>query len=86
MQLLLLSLLGRVLEVKGQEQGRLQEVRRALDLTPDTEDEPHLQKSHIGILITRLLVAVHCAEQTGTSQDVCDKVRPSTLQMLLLFR
>lgn len=73
--LLSLCLLGRVLEVKGQEREYLQEALRALDLPLGT-NEPQLQKNHTGILITKLLRAVHCAERTGTSQDVCDKVRP----------
>ncbi|KAM9839256.1 zinc transporter ZIP12-like [Aulostomus maculatus] len=70
---LLLCLLGRVLEVKGQEQGHLQEARTALDLPSDAGDEPYFQKDHVGILISSLLQAVHCAERTGTSQDVCEK-------------
>ncbi|TMS08985.1 zinc transporter ZIP12 isoform X1 [Larimichthys crocea] len=70
--LLSLCLLGRVLEVKGQEREYLQEALRALDLPLGT-NEPQLQKNHTGILITKLLRAVHCAERTGTSQDVCDK-------------
>ncbi|XP_076617704.1 zinc transporter ZIP12-like [Chaetodon auriga] len=71
--LLCLCLLARVLEVKGQEPGYLQEALRALDLPLGTNGQPQLQKNHTGILITKLLQAVHCAERTGTSQDVCDK-------------
>ncbi|XP_042255602.1 zinc transporter ZIP12-like [Thunnus maccoyii] len=71
--LLLLCLLGSVLEVKGQEWGHLQEAQRALNLPLSTDDEPRFQKNHTGILITTLLRAVHCAEQTGNTQDVCDK-------------
>ncbi|TKS87643.1 Zinc transporter ZIP12 LIV-1 subfamily of ZIP zinc transporter 8 [Collichthys lucidus] len=71
--LLSLCLLGRVLEVKGQEREYLQEALRALNLPLGTNNEPQLQKNHTGILITKLLRAVHCAERTGTSQDVCDK-------------
>lgn len=79
--LLPLCLLGRVLEVKGQEQGYMQEALTALDLPLDTDNKPQLQKNHTGILISKLLQAVHCAERTGISQDVCDKVRP----ILLMF-
>lgn len=75
--LLLLCLLGNILEVKGQERGHLQDVQRALDLPLGTDNEPRFQKNHTGILITTLLRTVHCAEQTGNTQDVCDKVRPS---------
>ncbi|XP_041817750.1 zinc transporter ZIP12-like isoform X2 [Chelmon rostratus] len=71
--LLHLCLLGRVLEVKGQEPGFLQEALRALDLPLGTDDAPQLQKNHTGILINKLLQAVHCAERIGTSQDICDK-------------
>ncbi|XP_070784530.1 zinc transporter ZIP12-like isoform X2 [Enoplosus armatus] len=71
--LLRLCLLGRVLEVKGQERGYLREALRALDLPLGTDDEPQLQKNDTGVLINKLLQAVHCAERTGTSQDVCDK-------------
>ncbi|KAM9337346.1 zinc transporter ZIP12-like [Symphorus nematophorus] len=71
--LLRLCLLGRWVEVRGQERGYLQEALRALDLPQGTDDEPQLQKNHTSILIARLLQAVHCAERTGTSQDICDK-------------
>ncbi|XP_054479290.1 zinc transporter ZIP12-like [Anoplopoma fimbria] len=69
--LLLLLLCQR--EVRGQEPGYLQEALRALDLPLGTNDGPRLQKNHSGILITKLLQEVHCAERTGTSQDVCNK-------------
>uniref|UniRef100_A0A671VQ35 Zinc transporter ZIP12 n=1 Tax=Sparus aurata TaxID=8175 RepID=A0A671VQ35_SPAAU len=71
--LLRVCLLGRVLEVKGQEQGYLQEVLRALDLPLRTDEEPQLQKNNTGILIGKLLRAVQCAERTATSQGICDK-------------
>ncbi|XP_034562100.1 zinc transporter ZIP12-like [Notolabrus celidotus] len=71
--LLPLWLLGNVLEVVGQEQGYMQEAFRALNLPLGADDEPQLLKNHTSILITKLLQAVHCAEQTGTSQDVCEK-------------
>ncbi|XP_068160304.1 zinc transporter ZIP12-like [Antennarius striatus] len=71
--LLPLCLLGRIQEVKGQEQRHLREALGALDLPLGLNDEPRLQKNHISILIAKLLHLVHCAEQTGTSQEVCDK-------------
>ncbi|XP_040921962.1 zinc transporter ZIP12-like isoform X5 [Toxotes jaculatrix] len=71
--LLPLCLLGRVLEVRGQEWGYLQEALKALDLPLSMDDEPQLQKNKTGVLITTLLQAVHCAERTGSSQDICDK-------------
>lgn len=81
---LLLLLLLCLLEVKGQERGYLQEALRALDLPLGTDGEPQLQKNHTGFLITKLLRAVHCAERTGTSQDICDKVSPTPVLMLSL--
>jgi len=72
--LLLLLLLGQ-LEVRGQERGSLQEALGALNLPLATDEKPQLQKNHTGVLIAELLREVHCAERTGTSQDVCDKVR-----------
>ncbi|XP_029313283.1 zinc transporter ZIP12-like isoform X1 [Cottoperca gobio] len=60
-----------LLEVRGQKY--LQETLRALDLPLDTDKEPQLQKNHTGILIAKLLQEVHCAERTGSSQDVCSK-------------
>ncbi|KAM6908553.1 zinc transporter ZIP12 isoform 1-T1 [Lycodopsis pacificus] len=71
--LLLLLLLLCQPEVRGQEPGYLQEALGALDLPPGTDEKPQLQKNHTGILITKLLQDVHCAERTGTSQDVCGK-------------
>ncbi|XP_045901123.1 zinc transporter ZIP12-like isoform X1 [Micropterus dolomieu] len=71
--LLLLCLLWRVLEVKGQERGYLQEALRALDLPLGKDDEPQLQKNYTGVLITKLLQAVNCEGRIGTSQDICNK-------------
>ncbi|XP_029978991.1 zinc transporter ZIP12-like [Sphaeramia orbicularis] len=68
---LLICLLGRVRGITGQEQGYLREALRALNLPLETGDEPQLQRNHTGVLITKLLQAVHCSEQFGT--DVCDK-------------
>ncbi|XP_071768216.2 zinc transporter ZIP12-like isoform X1 [Centroberyx gerrardi] len=71
--LLHLCLLGRVLEVKGQERGFLQQALRALGLPVGTDAQPQLHKNHTGVLLTALLHAVRCAERIGTSQDVCDR-------------
>ncbi|CAN9506367.1 unnamed protein product [Ophioblennius macclurei] len=71
--LLHLCLLMRGLEVKGQDQGYLQEALTALDLPLGTISEVKLQKDRTSELISALLEAVHCAEQTGTSQDTCEK-------------
>ncbi|TNN57918.1 Zinc transporter ZIP12 [Liparis tanakae] len=70
--LLLLLLLGQ-LEVRGHERGSLQEALGALNLPLATGEKPQLHKNHTGVLIAKLLREVHCAERTGTSQDVCDK-------------
>lgn len=75
--LLPLCLLERGLEVKGKEWGNVRGALTALDLPLDNNKEPQLQKNYTGVLISRLLQAVHCAEQTGTSQDACEKVRPT---------
>lgn len=77
-----LLLLLCLLEVRGQERGYLREALGALDLPLGANDEPQLQKNHTGILIAKLLRAVHCAERTGTSQDVCNKVRATPVLML----
>nr|XP_061820761.1 zinc transporter ZIP12-like isoform X2 [Nerophis lumbriciformis] len=72
--LLLLGFLsGRVRVDTGQAQGHLQEVLRALELPLSTDEEPRLQKSHISLLLTALLLAVDCQERAGASQEVCDK-------------
>lgn len=78
--LLPLCLQWRVLEVRGQEGEYMQEALTAMNLPLDTNNKPQFPKNHTGILISKLLQAVQCAEQTGTSQDICDKVRP-TLSM-----
>ena len=53
----------------------------ALDLPPDSNNKPQLLRNHTGILITKLLQAMHCAERTETSQDICDKVMPILLML-----
>lgn len=73
--LLHLYLLGRALEVKGQERGYLQEALGALDLPLGADTQPQLHKSNIGVLLAALLQAVCCPERTGASEDVCDRVR-----------
>ncbi|XP_075903672.1 zinc transporter ZIP12-like [Nelusetta ayraudi] len=65
--LLLLLPLGRVLEVGGS----MREALAALDLPLEEDTEPQLQRNHTAVLISSLLRAVHCAEQTATSQDAC---------------
>lgn len=75
--LLPLCLQWRVLQVRGQEGEYMQEALTALNLPLDTNNKPQFPKNHTGILISKLLHAVQCAEQTGTSQDICDKVRTS---------
>ncbi|XP_026217246.1 zinc transporter ZIP12 isoform X2 [Anabas testudineus] len=77
-------LLGAVLEVRGQERGYLQAALRALGLPLRTGEEPQLQKNHTGVLITRLLWAVHCPERTGTSQDVCNKCLTPNIALSVL--
>ncbi|XP_022067992.1 zinc transporter ZIP12 [Acanthochromis polyacanthus] len=71
--LLCLCVLGRVLEVEGQEQAYLSEALGALNLPLGMEDEPRLQRNRTNVLITTLLHAVHCAERTGMPQDMCEK-------------
>lgn len=56
----------------------MRETLTALDLPLDNNKDPQLQKNYTSVLISRLLQAVHCTEQTGTSQDACEKVRPTT--------
>lgn len=69
--LLLLLPLGRVLEVGGS----MREALAALDLPLEEDTEPQLQRNHTAVLISSLLRAVHCAEQTATSQDACAEVK-----------
>ncbi|KAM8822441.1 zinc transporter ZIP12-like isoform 1-T2 [Spinachia spinachia] len=69
--LLLQLLLLRQLEVRGRQPEYLQQALRALDLPPGTDGKPRLQKNHTGVLITKLLREVRCAQRTGGAQDVC---------------
>lgn len=73
--LLLLLPLGRFLEVEAAERSFMQEALAALDLPMVEDKEPQLQRNHTAVLISSLLRAVHCAEQTSTSQDACEKVK-----------
>lgn len=73
---ILLLLLLCLLKVNAQEGGYLQRALVALDLPLETDPEPRLLKNNTGVLITKVLQAVHCAQRTGTSQDICDQVRP----------
>ncbi|KAK7881746.1 hypothetical protein WMY93_030155 [Mugilogobius chulae] len=70
--LLLMLLLWRGVETRGHEHSYLQDVLQALGVHR-TEDESRLQRRHIGLLIDRVLQAVHCEEQFDTSHDVCGK-------------
>nr|XP_040023037.1 zinc transporter ZIP12-like [Gasterosteus aculeatus aculeatus] len=72
------------LEVRGREPEYLQEALRALDLPPGTGEKPRLQKNHTGVLIGELLRAVHCAERTGASQDVCGECLTSEVALSVL--
>lgn len=72
----ILLLLLCLLKVNAQEGGYLQRALVALDLPLETDPEPRLLKNDTSVLITKILQAVHCAQRTGTSQDICDQVRP----------
>ncbi|XP_029135837.1 zinc transporter ZIP12 isoform X1 [Labrus bergylta] len=82
--LLPLWLLENVHEVAGQERGYMQEALRALNLPLGADDKPQLLRNHTSILITELLRAVNCAEQTGTSQDFCDKCLTTDVALAVL--
>lgn len=69
--LLLLLPMGRLLEVGGS----MREVLAALDLPQEEDKEPQLQRNHTAFLISSLLRAVHCTEQTATSQRACEEVK-----------
>ncbi|XP_023181830.1 zinc transporter ZIP12 isoform X3 [Xiphophorus maculatus] len=71
--LLHLCELGRVTGGKAQDQQYLQETLRALGLPLGSDEKPTLQKNRTGLLITKLLQDVHCAERTGITQDMCEK-------------
>lgn len=81
--LLLLLLLMAAVETRGHEQKYLQDVLRTLDLQ-GTDDQPKLQRHHIGVLIGRVFQAVHCAEQFDFAQDICEKcLTPDTALSVL---
>ncbi|CAL1597144.1 unnamed protein product [Knipowitschia caucasica] len=67
--LLLVLLLMRTEDTRGHEH-IYQDVLRGLGVR-GTEGEPTLQRRHIGLLIGRVLQAVHCEEQFDSSHDVC---------------
>uniref|UniRef100_A0A3B5LTB0 Zinc transporter ZIP12 n=1 Tax=Xiphophorus couchianus TaxID=32473 RepID=A0A3B5LTB0_9TELE len=71
--LLHLCELGRVTGGKAQDQQYLQETLRTLGLPLGSDEKPTLQKNKTGLLITKLLQDVHCAERTGITQDMCEK-------------
>ncbi|XP_056869641.1 zinc transporter ZIP12-like isoform X1 [Takifugu flavidus] len=70
---IVLLLLLCLLKVNAQEGGYLQRALVALDLPLENDPEPRLLKNYTGVLITKVLQAVHCAQRTGTSQDICDQ-------------
>uniref|UniRef100_A0A8D3AJT2 Zinc transporter ZIP12 n=1 Tax=Scophthalmus maximus TaxID=52904 RepID=A0A8D3AJT2_SCOMX len=79
-----LCLLGTVVKVTGQEWGYLHEALKALDLPLGMDNETQLQKNKTGVLITSLLQAVHCAERTGTSQEICEMCLTPSIALSVL--
>ncbi|XP_069552414.1 zinc transporter ZIP12-like [Brachyistius frenatus] len=82
--LLHFCLLVRVLEVKGQDRGYLPGALRALNLPLGTDEQPQLHRDRTGVLIGTLLRAVHCAERTGISQDMCEKCLTADVALSVL--
>ncbi|KAM4718452.1 zinc transporter ZIP12-like isoform 2-T2 [Anableps anableps] len=76
--------LGRVTEGKVQDQEYLLETLRTLGLSLESDEKPRLQKNRIGLLITKLLQDVHCAERTGITQDMCEKCLTPNLALSVL--
>ncbi|CAG10207.1 unnamed protein product [Tetraodon nigroviridis] len=74
----ILLLLG-LLKANAQEGGYLQRALTALELPLESDLEPQLLNNYTGVLITKILQAVHCAQRTGTSQDICEQVRPALI-------
>ncbi|XP_055007117.1 zinc transporter ZIP12 isoform X2 [Boleophthalmus pectinirostris] len=70
--LLLVLLLMSAVKTGGHEHRYLEDVLQALGVH-GAEDQPRLKRQHIGLLIDRVLQAVHCEEQFDTSRDVCGK-------------
>ncbi|XP_019748826.1 zinc transporter ZIP12 isoform X2 [Hippocampus comes] len=64
------------LPARAHAESNLQDVLRVLDLPFDQDEEAHLQKNHVGILVSAILLAVNCPERTGTSLTVCEKCLP----------
>ncbi|XP_077365370.1 zinc transporter ZIP12-like isoform X2 [Festucalex cinctus] len=77
--LLLVCLLGRV-----QAESNLRDVLRVLDLPFSQDEEAHLQKNHVGILISGILLAVNCPERIGASLEVCDECLPPDVALTVL--
>ncbi|XP_061121812.1 zinc transporter ZIP12-like isoform X3 [Syngnathus typhle] len=77
--LLLMCLPGRV-----RAESYLQDVLRVLDLPLSQDEETRLQKNHVGILVSAILLAVDCPERTGASLDVCDKCLPVDVALSVL--
>ncbi|XP_057680605.1 zinc transporter ZIP12-like isoform X2 [Corythoichthys intestinalis] len=65
-------------------ESNLQEVLGVLDLPFTQDEEAHLQKNHIGILVSAVLLAVNCPERIGASQEVCDKCLPPDITLSVL--
>ncbi|XP_077410472.1 zinc transporter ZIP12-like [Vanacampus margaritifer] len=77
--LLLMCLLGPV-----RAESDLQDVLKVLDLPFSRDEEPRLQKNHVGILVSAVLLAVNCPERTGASLEVCDKCLPPDVALSVL--
>ncbi|KAK5600461.1 hypothetical protein CRENBAI_019717 [Crenichthys baileyi] len=82
--LLHLCELGRVTEGKVHDQEYLQLALRTLGLPLESDEKPTLQKNRIGLLITKLLHDVHCAERTGITQDMCEKCLTTNIALSVL--
>ncbi|KAJ0022837.1 hypothetical protein NQD34_014971 [Periophthalmus magnuspinnatus] len=81
--LLLVLLLISAVETGGHEHRYLEDVLQALGVQ-GAEGQPRLQRCHIGLLINRVLQAVHCEEQFDTSHDICGKcLTPDTVLSVL---
>lgn len=80
--LLHLFVLERVLDSKAQDQDYFQEALRTLNRPLGSDDKSRLQKNRTSDLIAKLLQNVHCAEKTGMTQNLCEKVRSTPFLIL----
>ncbi|KAM9712657.1 zinc transporter ZIP12-like isoform 2-T2 [Menidia menidia] len=71
--LLHLCLLGGALEGERPSQGHLTEALGALNLPLGGGRKPLLQRNRTGVLVSRLLRAVGCAERAGATQETCER-------------